>query len=95
MEELRSEKSQYEVTYNQQEHVRQQWIDEKLQKDRLLQIRLDHCVEMLQHPDRNPNAVSLCETLQELQAELETEVNRLNYALKKLKTAEEAYKHAQ
>lgn len=49
---------------------------------------------MQQHPDRNPSSNALVRSLHELQAELDAEVNRLNYAAKKLKIAEDAYKHA-
>lgn len=42
---------------------------------------------MQKHPEHNPNSVALYAALNELQSELDSEQNRLNYALKKLKQA--------
>jgi hypothetical protein len=49
---------------------------------------------MQRNPELNPNSVALVKKISEVQTELDSEQNRLGYALKKLQIASDAYKHA-
>lgn len=60
-----------------------------------LQLKLEQLDDMLRFPEHNPSLVNLTSRIHDCKSELQSEQNRLAYAAKKLKIAQEAYKHAQ